>query len=129
MSVPFPAIRPTSRSYEAPEYAQLQPTYLSAIAYPRLLGSKPGKAKLQLSFDNILDNDAALIIAAFMNSLTGFLPVELPSEIVAGIEDSELAYRIRTGLHLKWYFDGPPRQSSVMKGISSVQVDLIGDIS
>lgn len=128
MTISFPAFRPTTRSYSAPEFSQLNPLFVNSIAYPRLLGSKPGKAKLTLSFDNIPDSDAALIIAAYMNTLTGFLPIDLPPEIVAGIDDTSLALRIQTGQHLEWYFDGPPKQSSVSSGISTVQVDLIGDI-
>lgn len=128
MTVSFPALRPTSRSYTAPEFAMVNPAYVNTIPYPRLLGSKPGKAKLSLSFENIPDGDAALIIASWMNSLTGYLPVSLPPEIVSGIEDSALATRIQTGQHLDWYFDGPPKQNSVIKGISTVQVELIGDI-
>lgn len=129
MTISFPAIRPTSRAFTAPEYALVNPQFVSTVEYPRLLGSKPGRAKLSLSFENIPDSDAALIIASFMNTLTGFLPLQLPLEIVAGIEDSELATRIQTGQHLDWYFDGPPRQNSVIKGVSSVQVELVGDIS
>lgn len=128
MSVSFPALRPTTRSYEAPDYAQLSPQFVGTVTYPRLLGSKPGKAKLSLSFENISDDSAALIIAAWMNSLTGFLPLTLPPEIVAGIDNADLATRIQTGAHLDWYFDGPPKQSSVIKGISTVQVELSGDI-
>lgn len=128
MAVSFPALRPTSRTYTAPEYALLSPQYVGTVSYPRLLGSKPGKAKLSLSFDNIPDSDAALIIASWMNSLTGFLPIALPPEVVSGVEDNDLASRIQTGQHLDWFFDGPPKQNSVIKGISTVQVELIGDI-
>lgn len=126
---PFPALRPTTRTYTAPEYAQLDPRYAGTISYPRLLGSKPGKARLSLGFENIPDSDAALIIASWMNSLTGLFPVSLPAEVIAGIDDATLASRIRTGQHLDWFFDGPPKQNSVIRGISSVQVELIGDIS
>lgn len=129
MPVSFPALRPTSRTYTAPEYAQLNPQYVGVVSYPRLLSSKPGKATLSLTFENIPDGDAALIIASWMNSLTGFLPLALPPEIVSGIENSALATRIQTGQHLDWFFDGPPKQNSVIKGISTVQVELKGDIS
>lgn len=129
MTVHFPGLRPTTRSYEPPEFAQLQPEYVGSIAYPRLLASKPSKAKLSLTYENIEDSDAAKIMAAFMNSLTGFLPIALPVEITSGIEDNTLATQIKTGAHLDWYFDGPPRQSSVIAGISTVQVELSGDIS
>lgn len=128
MTVLFPALRPTTRSYTAPEFAQLNPLFVNSIAFPRLLGSQPGKARLSLSFENIPDSDAALIIASYMNSLTGFLPLSLPTEIVSGVDNSSLATRIQTGQHLEWYFNGPPKQSSIIKGISTVQVELIGDI-
>jgi hypothetical protein len=127
MTINFPAIRPTSRNYEAPQFSQLLPQYVGVISYPRLLGSQPGKARLTLGFENIPDADAALIIASYLNSLTGFFPVALPTEIVAGIDDTQLATKIQTGEHLDWYFDGPPRQSSVKAGISTVQVVLTGD--
>lgn len=129
MAVSFPALRPTTRTYTAPEYAQLDPQYVGVVSYPRLLGSKPGRAKLSLTFENIPDSAAALIIASWMNSLTGFLPLALPPEIVSGIENANLANRMQTGQHLDWFFDGPPKQNSVIKGVSTVQVELVGDIS
>lgn len=128
MTVSFPSLRPTSRSYSAPEFPTLNPKYVDAVAYPRLVGSKPSRAALSLGYENIPDADAALIIAAYMNTLTGFLPVLLPSEVVSGIDDTDLATRIQTGQHLDWYFSGPPRQTSVIKGVSSVQVELVGDL-
>lgn len=128
MPVTFPLLRPTTRSYSAPEFPTLNPKYVDAVAYPRLIGSKSTKASLSLSYENILDADAALIIAAYMNTLTGFLPVLLPPEVVSGIEDTDLATRIQTGQHLDWYFAGPPKQTSVIRGISSVQVELVGDL-
>lgn len=127
MALFFPALRPTTRTYEAPEFALKLPEYVGAIAYPRLLGSKPGKARLKMSFENILDADAALIIAAYMNTLSGFLPITLPVEVVAGITETNLANRIQSGEHLDWYFESFPRQSSVQLGVSTVQVELIGD--
>lgn len=123
----FPAIRPTSRTYVAPEFASVSPLYADVVSYPRILGSKAGEARLSMSFENISDKNAALILASFINSLSGFLPVILPTTIVAGIEDVSLARRIQLGEHLQWYFAEPPRQSSVMAGISTVQVELIGD--
>lgn len=129
MAVSFPALRPTTRTYTAPEYALRSPQYVGTVSYPRLLSSKPGKAKLSLSFDNIPDSDAALIIASWMNSLTGFLSLDLPPEIVSGIANVDLATRIHTGQHLDWFFDGPPKQNSVIKGMSTVQVELTGDIA
>lgn len=128
MTITFPALRPTSRNYGAPDFPTLNPKYVDAVAYPRLVGSKPSKASLSLNYENIPDSDAALIIAAYMNTLTGFLPISLPPEVVSGITDATLSSRIQTGQHLDWYFNGPPKQSSVIKGISNVQVEFIGDI-
>lgn len=125
----FPALRPTTRQYECPEYAQKRPEYVNTVAYSRLMGSKPGKAKLTLTFENILDDNAALIIGCYINSLSGFFPIDLPDEIIAGIDDEELANKIQTGEHLQWFFNSPPDQTAVMRNISTVKVELIGDIS
>lgn len=127
MTIIFPAIAPTTRSFDAAQYAELNPQYVGTISYPRLLASKPGKAKLSLSYENIADAQAASIIAVYMNTLSGYLPVALPPEVVAGIDDEALAQRIQTGLHMDWYFDSPPKQNSVKAGISTVQVELIAD--
>lgn len=127
MAVQFPAIRPTTRSFEAAEFASVDPDYAGTVAYPRLLGSKPGKAKLSMTFENIADADAALIIASYLNSLSGFFPLSMPAEVVAGVSDEELAIKIKNADHMDWHFDGPPRQSSVIGGISTVQVELVAD--
>jgi hypothetical protein len=92
------------------------------------MGDKSFDAKLQLSFTNIDDAQAAEFIQTYNASFAGFFPLTLPAETVAGIEDIDLASRIRTGQHLVWRYEGPPDVSSVIIGVSSVRVNLTASL-
>lgn len=128
MAVAFPSLRPTERQYTAGGYPVRRPDFFSISENPRLMGNKSFDAKLSLSFENIDDADAALIVQKYNETYGGFFPLLLPVEIVSGIEDSNLATRIRTGQHLVWRFSGPPDVTSVMIGVSSVKVELVASL-
>lgn len=126
--IAFPAIRPTERQYTPGKYPVRRPDFYSIAENPRLMGNKSFDAKLSLSFENIDDADAALFVQKYKDSFGGFFPLSLPAETVAGISDTALATRIRTGQHLVWRFSGPPDVTSIITGVSSVKVELIASL-
>jgi hypothetical protein len=122
----FPSLRPTNREFIAGRYPIAKPEFQSTIRYARLTGTQPIDAKLLLDFTNILDEEAAQIMTCYAQTLGGYLPVTLPSEVFSGTKSKILIDRIQGNTGLKWHFEEAPTQESVFSGISTVRVRLKG---
>lgn len=129
MPIPFPTLKPSARSFTAPDYPVTSPEYARGIAYPRLRGNKPVNAQLQLSFSNITDAEAAALLESYALSCSGFYPLSIPEEIVAGIELEALKSLVYLQENLQWYFNSPPKIDAVISGISSATVELTATAS
>lgn len=132
MPVTFPSLKPTSRSFSAPQWPISRIDSQSGVTSVRLWGSKPTAAKLDLSFDNISDDNAALIMSAY-NSAKGYLTdLTLPAEIFNGASSNLKSWLDTTGMSagLKWYFDSSqsPTIENVAVGLSSVRVTLVAEL-
>jgi hypothetical protein len=128
MTISFPPIVPSDRSFDAGGYPVLEGHSRDGSSYPRLLGSQPFDAQLSLTFRNITDNQGALLLSCYRSSRSGFHPVTLPPEAVAGISDSALSSRIRNGGAMVWRWLEPPSVQSIVPGICTAQVRLGGTL-
>jgi hypothetical protein len=132
MTVEFPANVPTSRSFTAPRWPTSSSRSQSGVSTIRLWGSQPSQANLSLSYVNIPDADAALFISRYNSAKGPITEVTLPSEAFTGLSSQlRTQFDIAAGTQgLRWFFpkDDPPRITSVKPGISSVQVNLVGEL-
>jgi len=94
MTVPFPTLKPSSRSLDIGEYPLLDGRSRDGSYYPRLLGSKPFGAQLSLTYRNIRDDQGASLLSCYRSSRSGYHPLLLPPEVAAGIDDTDLEARI-----------------------------------
>ena len=131
MTVTLPSITPSSRTFQAPKWPTTSSTSQGGVVTRRLWGSKPSIGSMSLSFDNISDDNAAAIIAAYNAAKGPTTEVQIPSEILSGMSEN-----LKTGiassiddLGLKWFFseDGPSVES-VAPGRSSVTLNLIAEL-
>lgn len=129
MAIPFPAIKPSARSFTAADYPVTAPEYARGIAYPRLRGNTAVNAQLQLSFNNITDAEAASILESYALSRSGFFPLSIPGDIVSGIELDALKIRVNLRGRLSWHFSSPPKIDAVISGISNATVELTATTS
>ena len=131
MTIALPSIKPSSRTFQAPKWPTTTSVSQGGVVTRRLWGSKPSTGSMSLSFDNISDDNAAAIVAAYNAAKGPTTEVELSSEILSGMSE-ELKTGIASSIEklgLKWFFaeDGPSVES-VAPGRSSVRLDLIAEL-
>ena len=136
--VPFPTVKPTSRSYNPGNYPQntfeAQNGAKTIIRYSQ----KRVNATLTLGFSNISDAEAALIIENYENVNANWDYVTFtPTDGVAGISDSKdvtgqtnpvssLQSLVKEGGEgLLWRYSEPPKVTSVFDGISNVSCSFV----
>ena len=124
---PFPSIKPSSRSYSPGEYPQQQFESLNGVKTTLRYGKNRKNATLSLSFNNITDADAALILNNYeqVNSVYDFVTF---SDVNAtlGINSTSLEnFVTENGSELKYRYSGPPIITSVFPGRSNVSCSFV----
>jgi len=123
----FPAIKPSSRSYSPGEFPQAtfqaQNGARSVIRY----GNKRVNSQLNVSFNNITDDQAYQILENYrdVNSDWDYVTFDQASGL-AGIGSTLTSYVDETSSGLRWRYGGPPQVSSVQPGISNVSCSFVG---
>jgi hypothetical protein len=124
MTVSFPAICPTRRTYTPGKYPTKKITSINGATTTRLYGSKAFDATMSLSF---LLNDAEMseLLNSWHESRGGFDTLNLPYSVFAGISP-DLQTQIPE--YLQWRWAEMPSVESVMPDRSRVQVQLIATL-
>lgn len=127
MSRSFPAVKPTSREFTMGTYPTKTYRSLAGTTVKRSFGNKPYGYQLSLEFENINDTTLELLLDHYDGTAGGFERFTLPDAVFAGM-DSITRARIQAPGGIKWEYGGPPQVESVYKGISSVSVELVGEL-
>jgi hypothetical protein len=126
-AIPFPPVLPTGRSYSPGRYAQSEFQSLNGATTILRLGSQRHESELSLDFDNITDDNAALILASYDAQNIGDNWVQFDaSNGTAGASAQLAAYLGETITGLRWRYADPPQVRSVFPGRSSVTVKMRG---
>jgi hypothetical protein len=131
MAITFPTIEPTARSFTAPRWPTSGVTTQSGVTTRRLWASRPSQAQLSLSFDNISDDNAGLIVAAYNSAKGATTELTLPNVLFNGASAALTGWlnTTSTGAGMKWFFsEEPPTVESVAPGRSSVRVALVAEL-
>ena len=127
MAVNFPNVKPTSRSYRPGKFPQIQFEALNGATTTIRYGQKAFNAELNLTFANISDVKAALIIGNYRTSMATFDSVTFRSNnALAGLGSGLEAYVSESGTGLKWRYAEPPQVESVYPGVSTVTCRFTG---
>ena len=124
---PFPTVKPSTRSYTPGTYPSTDFESLDGTKTHIRYGNKRVNATLQLSFSNISDTNAALILANYedVNSDYDYVTFS-PSNGTAGVGSTNLSnYFQEVGSGLKWRYSGPPSVTSTFKGLSNVSCSFV----
>jgi len=136
----FPAIKPSSRNFDIGSYPEaVFEAQNGAKSYIRY-GNKRVNANLTLSFTNIKDEDAALILKNYMtvNGVTDKYIIFTHSNALTGIGGSgsyslhdwvrgeKVSGEVDVTDGMKWRYNGSPKVSSVQPGISNVTCSFVG---
>ena len=125
--IPFPEIKPTSRSYKPGNYPQTQFKAQNGATTVIRFGSRRVDAKLSLEFSNVTDDEAASILSNYesVNSAWNVVTFSAANGS-AGAESALAAYLQESGASgLRWRYSGPPEVKSVYPGVSSVSCEFV----
>ena len=127
-AVVFPDIVPTSRRYSPGEFPQTEFRALNGATTTLRYGNRRFNAELDLGFQNITDENAALLLKLYEDVTVADDWLTFSVSNVAGGASSSLGVYLREagGSGLRWRFAEPPMVDSVKPGRSSVQVRMIG---
>jgi hypothetical protein len=120
----FPSLPPSSRSFDAGDYAYKTFQAQNGKEVRILYGDKRTGMTLDLSYDNIADTAADDFIAHYDEVKGGFSSFALPAAFRTGWSGNAAAIDATSGN--QWRYEQAPVIRSVRPGISSVTVRLVG---
>ena len=125
-AVPFPALIPTARSFESGDFPVRTFKAQNGKEHRILYGSNRTNMKLSLTFANITDANAELILDHYesVQGTFGTLTVDLNSGKAGWQGNEDALGAAMTGNSYR--YEGPPQVTQVRFGFSTVTVNLIG---
>ena len=127
MSIIFPSVTPTGRSFKPWQFPTRVYRALSGATIKRSFGNRAFGNQLDLEFANIDDTTAALILKHYADTSGGFQRFTLPATVFAGMAASLQLYAQSVSTIL-WEYSGPPDVQSVPCGRNIVRVALVGEL-
>jgi hypothetical protein len=129
MGVAFPQICPEKvRDYTAPVYPYTESSVDESAYFLKSWSTVGTDAQLSLNFEYLSSAQTSQILQCYYDSLSGFFPVDLPVNIIGGIDNTSLSNRIRYAGSLEWKFKQEPSINSRSGDYHSVKVDLIAEL-
>ncbi len=127
-AVTFPNLKPSSRSYDPGSYPQTEFKAQNGAKTIIRYGNRRVDSRLELSFNNISDADAASILANYEAVNADWDYVRFTDDNgSAGAGTSLAAYLKESGgSGLRWRYDRPPQIRSVYPGLSTVRCTFVG---
>lgn len=119
--MPFPALTPTSRAFDAGDYPIKSFRAQSGFETRILYGSRRTNAELSLSYDNITDANANQFVTHYDETKGTYLTFALNAAAATGWSPGTF----NAGTGTEWRYAGPPSITNVKPGVSSVQVKLV----
>lgn len=135
MASTFPSMKPSARSFTMGDVPSTTYTSLSGVVFRRAYGNKQTGHTLNLTFKNVGDTSelksgagTAKEIVEHYNDCNGtFESFKLPDKIFDGM-GSSLEGLIQAPSDVKWRYAAAPSVQSVIGGVSTVSVRLIGEL-
>lgn len=127
MTLDFPVIPPTGRSFTPGDFANTKYRANSGAEFRIQYGSKPTGMKMQLQYTNITDAQAELFLDHFYQQSGTFKSFEFVNAtegVKAGWAGNINALGA-VAYGSKWRYESAPQLQSVYPGVSSVTVNLI----
>ena len=123
--MPYPTLRPTSRSFDPGDYPVKTFKSQSGAEFRFLYGSRRTGMTLSFEYANIGDGLADDFIEHYDEVRGQFQRFDLPPEILTGWTGTAGALDA-TNTGNRWRYAEPPAITSVRPGVSTVQVRLVG---
>lgn len=128
-AVSFPALVPSSRSYEPGVFPETQFQAQNGAVVRVRYGNQRAGSRLSLTFANITDTNASLILQNYVDVMDDDNYAEFTSSnVAAGAGDSLVPWIRETNSLLKWKYASPPSVQSVKPGLSTVTCEFTGEL-
>lgn len=142
----FPALRPTERTLNMGEVPIKTYRALNGAVVRRAFGNLRYNYELTLTFQNVKEKDVSAIWIHYQDNFNALNGFNLPATIFSGY-NTDTATRPNEGFlsriagvatitgvssgtpPIKWYYTQPPQIESVYRDISTVQVQLSGNLN
>ena len=128
MSIVFPSLKPSRRQFSPGVFPTKVYRSLAGTTVKRSYGNRPSSYQLTLEFANVSDTTVALIIDHYNNTSGGFSRFRLPSSVFSGMS-ATLVEKIQQPFNIRWEYISAPSIESVYSGISTVSVELLGELN
>jgi len=122
----FPALKPTARSFQLGQYPVKTYRAMSGAVVRRSFGNKAFGYTLELEFANVSEATVNTIIDHYNGQQGGTLLFSIEVDVFAGY--TSLQGKVRDPGGIAWLYAEPPSVSSVIGGISTVTVKLVGEM-
>jgi hypothetical protein len=123
----FPALKPSARSFQLGQYPIKTYRAMSGAVVRRSFGNKAFGYTLDLQFENVPEATVNTIIDHYNGQQGGTLGFEIASAVFAGYS-ATLQDKVRVPPGIEWFYAEKLDVSSVIAGISTVTVKLIGEM-
>jgi hypothetical protein len=123
----FPALKPSARSFQLGQYPIKTYRAMSGAVVRRSFGNKAFGYTLDLQFENVGEDTVNTIIDHYNGQQGGTLGFAIATAVFAGYTVT-LQGKVRNPSGIEWLYAEPPNVSSVIAGISTVTVKLIGEM-
>lgn len=123
----FPFLKPTARSFRLGDYPSKTYRALSGAIVKRSFGNRATGYQLELEFKNISETDLDKILTHYLGEKGTLTSFTLPASVFAGYT-STIYDQIQAPENIKWFYSEAPSVQSVIKGISTVRVQLVGEL-
>ena len=123
----FPALKPSARSFQLGQYPVKTYRAMSGAVVRRSFGNKAFGYTLDLEFANVPEATVNTIIDHYNGQQGGTLGFAIATAVFAGYTVT-LQGKVRNPSGIEWLYAEPPSVSSVIKGISTVTVKLVGEM-
>jgi len=135
MTNPFPNIKPTKRSFTMGDVPSATYKTLSGAVFRRAFGNTITNYTLTLTFVNIADSEELLsdsgtteqILSHYELAQGTFQTFALQDNTFVGMDNSVQGY-IKAPSNIKWRYAKAPQIESVRINLSTVSVNLVGEI-
>jgi hypothetical protein len=123
----FPALKPSARSFQLGQYPVKTYRAMSGAVVRRSFGNKAFGYTLDLQFENEPEETVNTIIDHYNGQQGGTLGFAIATAVFAGYTVT-LQGKVRVPPGIKWFYAEPPSVSSVIAGISTITVKLVGEM-
>jgi hypothetical protein len=127
MSQTFPTLKPSQRQFTLGAFPTKVYRSLAGTTVKRSYGNKPSGFGLTLEFNNVDDAIVLQILNHYNVTNGGFSRFALPSSIFAGMSATLIA-QAQAPYNIRWEYTSAPSVQSVYNGISTVSVELLGEL-